>query len=522
MLLTPAPLNSPAMVERRKIFGLAGANLVIAGLGVISTMQIAWIFGAGRTSDIWFAASALQNSMISLVQTGQLSEMFLPEYIKIKSTHGRTRATECFSAAINWMMAFAIVVVVLAWAAAPYLVGYIASGFADSDQSRLAEIFLWLLPLLPLHVLTGLIQSFGNAEGWFGKFEIPVIAGSLSAIFTVMVLSPSQGVHALVISAWVYQMVSIAGRMLMLHKLGYVHRWTLQVSGLSLRPLLTQIVWTFAYVGVTQAYLMSFRRALGFLGEGTLSAYGYAELLYARTSSLFMRPVATVFYTKVAEAGARSMDEVKKTVKGALDRYLEMYILILASLVPGLGDLLRALWGGPRFGEDMLRLTTLALLWFFLAQVMQAQSQVQRKLNIALGCFRQQYQGATLVQLICLFAAPWLVSTWQFNGAIAAVLLNTVGFALAGLLLTWMKFPGLLATFSIKKFSKGALMIAPGLFLGWLMSGLFASRVHSVDSVIIKKLCALGNAGVAAGISLATLLLMRHILRQKSSAAGTR
>jgi peptidoglycan biosynthesis protein MviN/MurJ (putative lipid II flippase) len=500
------------MVARKKILGLVSVNVILAALGILSTVQISWIYGASRLMDVWFAASALQAGALSLVQTGQLSEIFLPDYLRLKQETGQSHARLCFSTVLNWLALVSCTVAMLAYLAIGPLVAFVGIGFDGSEKSELGSIFLYLLPLLPFQVIAGFQQMLGNAEGSFGRFELPVAVGSAMSIFTIAITHSALGIYAMVLAQWVMHLTAFVGRQRRLAQSGYRHRWVLSAPGFSMWPMARQMTWTLLYVGVTQAYALSFRRALGLLAPGLLSAYGYAELLYTRTASLFLRPVSTVFFTNVAERASSAKADVLKVVRSALTRYLEMYLLVIACVIPSLGYLLRGLWGGPRFGEESLVLTTTALGCFYVVQIIQAQSQVQRKLNIALGCFRDQYQANILVQALSLFIAPWLVGTWGFYGAIGVMVANNSGFLLAGLSVTWRRFPELLATFSGREFMLGLLLVTPGIWLGSKLGAVFKIlNTHSEGGLTAKYIC-LGAACVSAVISLGTFLLIRAII----------
>jgi peptidoglycan biosynthesis protein MviN/MurJ (putative lipid II flippase) len=502
------------MVERRKVLGLTSINLLLAVIGVLSTVQTSWIFGADRRTDIWFAASALQASMLGLVQSGQLSEIFLPEYIRLKSERGSEHARACYSVVLNWTILASVFVALLAFCLLRPIANYIGAGFAPDEREMLTTLFMCLLPLLPFQVIAGVQQMLGNAEGLFGRFEIPVAVGAALALVMVATTHPLLGIGSLVLSQWVMQVVAFLGRLVMLRRAGFRHRWSLRAEGFSVSPIIKQLGWTTLYVSVTHAYLISFRRSLGLLPSGVLSAFGYAELLYNRSASLFLRPVATVFFTHVSERANSSTAEVLASIRSALARYLEMYVLLAACLIPSLGFLIKGLWSSPRFGEDLLDLTTIALLWLFLAQILQAQSQVQRKLNIAMGLFRQQYQGFILVQLVCLVLAPYLVSLLGFRGAVISVVINTAGFMFAGLFITWRHNAKLITSFPPHRITVAALLVVPGILVGRQVARMLFDIVPQHESLGLAKLTSIFVAGGAAAASVVMLLFLRFIYRR--------
>lgn len=499
------------MVTRRHVRNLVGINLLIAGAGLVSTAQIAWVFGATRQSDLWFAASSIQASMLGMMQTGQLSEAFLPEYVRIRAERGRERAQECFSAVFNWACLIALALTVLAAALSPWICGFVGAGFSADQQAEIRWIFLWLLPLVPLQVVAGLQQMLGNAEGKFGRFEAPLLIGSLASILAVYLLGNRLGLTALVIAQWLLFLVSFAGRSWMLQSHGYRHRWRLGAEGFSPRGVFGQLGITFLYVAVTHAYLMIFRRALGLLPAGMMSAFSYAETLFSRISSLFMRPVSTVFFTSISERVSDDTYSRRHVVRSALARYLEMHLLLLALFLPGLAIFVAALWGGPRFGPDHIARTSLALGAMLVALLPQAQFMVSRKLNISHGFLRDQYWAMILNQ--CLMAAVCypLVAAFGFEGAVAVSLFNVAGFCLFSLAATKLRMPDMVVVFRARDLLVAAGVLAPALAAGSLVLEVTESLTRLALGPWTGKLLAFTRFGLIAAGSLGTLWLMRRL-----------
>jgi hypothetical protein len=86
-----------------------------------------------------------------------------------------------------------------------------------------------------------------------------------------------------------------------------------------------------------------------------------------------------------------------------------------------------------RFNQDSINQTATILSLFFVAQIFQAQSMVNRKLNIALGKINFQYWSNTLVQISMIFIAPLLITQGGIWGAAFIPLVNTLGIALVNI-----------------------------------------------------------------------------------------
>ena len=498
------------MSSSRQIFNLAVVNVAITAVGVITTTFTAWYFGASREMDIWFAASACQQIILGLVQTGQLSEIFLPEYIRLRETKGREEAFACYSVVLNWAVLGALLLIVIGYFLSAIITGWIGAGFTSTEKTFLQAIFVGLLPLLPLQVAAGIQQMLGNAERWFGRFEIPVLVGSIISLFLIILGHAVLGIWCLVISQWCMQIIALFGRAWQLRQKDFHHAWILHQPGFKPHAVFAQLGHTMVYILATQTFAIRFKALLTLLPPGSLSVYGYAETVYARTSSLFLRPVSTVFFTHVAEALAQGGREVKQLIHKALDQYLTAYFLLMCVIGPSIVHFLSGLWGGPRFTEESINQTAAILSLFFIAQILQAQAMVNRKLNIALGKINFQYWGNTLVQVGMIFIAPFLIIRWGIWGAAFIPLVNTLGIALANMGVTYYFRRDLVATFSVGQFTRWLLAFTPASLIGyWIANILYQKKVFSISSEIRwDKLAHLISGGVGAGVALLLCLVL--------------
>jgi peptidoglycan biosynthesis protein MviN/MurJ (putative lipid II flippase) len=303
------------MVQRRDIMNLMAVNVLIAASGIIATMQIAWLFGANRNMDVWFLAASLTSGIFGLTQSGQLSELFLPEYIRIKHQFGQQKAFECYCVVFNWAVFATVVITTITFISSKVIIDYAASGFATDQKITVLEIFKFLLPLVPLQIIGAVQQMMGNAEKKFGKFELGALLGSVLSIISVFILHKSMGLWALVSSQWILQLTILIYRHIQLRKAQLTHRWIWKTENFDIFEIIKQLGQTTLYVFSTQIYSITFKSLLGALPSGILSAYSYAETLYLRTSSLFITPVGKVFFTSVATSFAVEPLKVLANIK---------------------------------------------------------------------------------------------------------------------------------------------------------------------------------------------------------------
>jgi putative peptidoglycan lipid II flippase len=439
------------MEQRRDVMGLMAINVLIAGSGVLATMQIAWLFGANRTMDIWFLSASLMSGIFGLTQSGQLSELFLPEYIKIKHEFGKQKAFDAYCVVLNWAVLVTIIITIFGFLTSPWIVNYAARGFDINQRATVNEIFRALLPLIPLQIMGAVQQMLGNAEKKYGKFEMGVFLGSIISILTVYFLHKPLGLWSLVISQWALHLTTLIYRHFQLKQTEMKYHWVWKTGQFDIWHLMKQLSHTSTYVIITQIYSVTFRSLLGTLSGGVLSAYSYAESLYLRTSSLFITPVGKVFMTSISTVLVTEPPKAIHSIRAALSNYLEIYFFVLAAGLPALGHALFALWGGDLYGPDLISLTQMILIVFAILILFQMYSILSRKLNLALGYFRHQYIFSILLQVVSIGIAILSIHLFGIWGAVITVTFNTIGLASIGWVVTNKHRPDLAIFFSLKE-----------------------------------------------------------------------
>lgn len=492
------------MVQRKDVIGLVAINVLIAASGIIATMQIAWLFGANRTMDVWFISASLINGIFGLTQSGQLSELFLPEYIKIKHELGRQKAFDAYCVVLNWSVLVTLIITLLGFLTSPWIIDYAARGFDINQRTSVLEIFRALLPLVPLQIMGAVQQMLGNAEKKYGKFEIGVLVGSLISIILVFLLHKSLGLWSLVVSQWSLQLTTLIYRHFQLKQTELKYNWIWKTEQFEIWHLIKQLGHTSVYVVVTQIYSVTFRSLLGTLSGGVLSAYSYAEALYLRASSLFITPVGKVFMTSISTVLVTEPAKTIHSIRAALSNYLEVYFWVLAAGLPALGHALFTLWGSDRYGAELISLTRSILVVFSILMLFQMYSILSRKLNLALGYFSQQYTLSILLQIFSIGVAVILIHYFGIWGAVGTVAFNTISLAIIGWYVTYKLRPNLAIFFSAKEISYHMLSFIPaatvGALVAYFMNGYFNFNVTSFTQKFYHGLIAVTAVSVSLGI----------------------
>ena len=162
---------------RRSAGGVSLAVLASRLLGLVREVVFAALFGAGRELDAYVAAFRVPNLFRDLFAEGALSAAFVSTFSRKIERDGTSAAWRLASLVLNDLALVVGVFVLLGIAASPWLVGWIAPGFAAEPGKLELTIFLTrlLFPFLLFVAVAAVAMGILNARSVFG---VPAAASS--------------------------------------------------------------------------------------------------------------------------------------------------------------------------------------------------------------------------------------------------------------------------------------------------------------------------------------------------------
>lgn len=427
-------MKSDSNNSKKETAQLFRVSILVAFGGFLVSSTTAWCYGVGKEAAAFFAAWSICSSFQKLFQAGQLAELSLPRYIKEKEESGLSYALNRYSLLANWATIVSIILSTVLAFVADYLSNILLPGFESSQAGIAIELFKGLMPVVPAIVYGGFLQSLGNAEKQYGRFELWLFFGQITAAILVIVLHGHIGVWALVWSAWLTQAVSIIGRLFHLNKVGCRPTLCLWIKNYSPKKLFSELGLTSTYVCATQLYILSLNAALTFLPPALFAVFKYAELLFDRTSSLVLRPVSTVFFTDISLEVTRGKLNIVQLINDTLAHFAEYWGLYFCLLGTCATPLISLVWGNSKFDQESTLLTSEFLAILAAVSVFRAVGLVFRKYSIAVGSAHWQYTGYILVQLSMALISVPIVKAFGFWGGASLLCLNIIMFGVSDLL----------------------------------------------------------------------------------------
>ncbi|MDR0449379.1 MAG: murein biosynthesis integral membrane protein MurJ [Rickettsiales bacterium] len=159
-------------------------------LGFVRDVLIAGILGAGRASDIFFAAFKIPNMFRSILGEGALQASFVPMFVE-RDKADKTGAADFASMAFSWLMAITLGITIVALIAMPLIMWILAPGFS-AEPGKLEDaiyvgrlLFPYMILITSVAFLSGILNAankFAMVAAMPALLNIFMIGGLLAAV----------------------------------------------------------------------------------------------------------------------------------------------------------------------------------------------------------------------------------------------------------------------------------------------------------------------------------------------------
>ncbi|MFK4760972.1 murein biosynthesis integral membrane protein MurJ [Microbacterium sp. ZW T5_45] len=301
---------------------LLGAGTLVSRItGLVRTIVLVAAIGSiGKAGDAFGVANQLPNNVFTIIQTGILTAVIIPQIVKAGSHKdgGRVYISKLFTLGTVVFLAATGVAMLLA----PVLVNVYAKGYSP-DQLALATAFAyWCLPQIFFYGLYALIGETLNAKRVFGPYTWAPIANNIVSIIGFLIFIALFGDDRSRVDMWDPTMIAVlagtatAGIALQAalllfawRRTGLVLRPDFRWRGVGLRHVGTLAGWTFLMViagqlaGLVQTTIVSEST-----GHPSVFFMQAAWLVFMLPYSIFAISIGTPYFTQIAEHAAEKRD----------------------------------------------------------------------------------------------------------------------------------------------------------------------------------------------------------------------
>tara|TARA_B100000787_G_C16192189_1_gene298209 strand:+ start:303 stop:1787 length:1485 start_codon:yes stop_codon:yes gene_type:complete len=403
-----------------KLFSLKLLTSLL-GLGY-SILQVRY-FGASRTIEIYFAAQSLIYLVTSLTQSGQLAEIFLPEFHKLNAIKSGL-GFKALNIVINRMFLWGTLIIAIVFIFTPFFINLLVPGFSNEDKEQAILMFRILLPYLFLQINNSFFITVLNAEEKYGRAELLGVTNTIVNILSLVFLYQYIGVWALVISLLSGKFIEFIFYTIQLYKIGFRYSFLLSIPEFNHTSFFKTMQSTFMYVGATQVYSIVLTASISFLPEGTFAIFKYVQNLVNKIKGLFIQPFLTIFFTqysKLLQKSKKVVYEFNKNIRSITN--VNVIIIIGAILM---GDfIIDLIWGSKNFDIKDVELAYLFLLFNIGSVLISSIGGVYRKMAVAQGKGKRLYLFWVVAQLLSAVFTYVLISNFKINGLFFIIPLNT-------------------------------------------------------------------------------------------------
>ena len=471
---------------------------------IYTTLTIAY-FGTSPAMAAFGAATVLSASVSRFVQTGQLVEIVVPRYHKIKQEVGQQAAMSIIATLCNFMAGTALLLVICFILAGNQVVELLVPGFDAATKLNVLQIFTITGFLMPVQIATNLFQGMLNAENIYGKVELTNTVSLLVTVVILLIWGHGGNIMALVVGLIISVLAQFATTVYYLRQVNYKHSFALQNPYFPLRELFKSISATTAYMVGVQFFTFSFNAALSQMPGGVFVIYRYAEIIYGKTSNIFMMPISTVFFNEINRFITQNNGNL---VRDFVIKNLNLsYFVVFVALLPfaaGGEYFIWTLWGGLKFNAHDVHEVYLLLCVFFGTMIFHGPYMIFRKLAVSVARPEIQYYLWAVGHVISGAMAYFLIHTFGFSGLMIQIFAHAFFMMLIPIFTVYWNKPEYLGLHNPVEIYKITISLLIGASVAWAASTIFGdfASYNKVSSVLVSVLMAFVALSAFLGSSL--------------------
>ncbi|CAJ0991529.1 murein biosynthesis integral membrane protein MurJ [Pantoea sp. Nvir] len=287
----------------KSLVAISSVTLLSRVLGFVRDTIVAWVFGAGMSTDSFFVAFKLPNLLRRIFAEGAFSQAFVPILAQYKSQQS-DETTRRFISYVSGLLTLVLALVtILGIIAAPWVILVTAPGFS-SDKVALTSALLRVT--FPYIVLISLASLAGAILNTWNCFTLPAFGPTLLNISIISFsLFAAQYFHPPVMAlAWavlVGGVLQLCYQLPYLKKIGMLVLPRLNLKNVGIWRVLHQMGPAILGVSVSQISLIINTIFASFLVSGSVSWMYYADRLMEFPSGVLGVTLSTILLPSLAK-----------------------------------------------------------------------------------------------------------------------------------------------------------------------------------------------------------------------------
>jgi len=346
---------------------VGSATLASRILGFVRDAAIAWLLGAGFSSDAFIAAFRIPNLFRRLFAEGSLSSAFVPVFSEYIVNNDRDGAFDMARSAFRLLGLGLFLLTVCGILLSPWIVRFIAPGFEAEKLGLTVTLTRWMFPYFFCIGLVALCMGLLNVLGHFAMPALAPVALNLCVIGAVFFMAPAMPTPAMGVALGVLigGILQLALQMPVLVRKGF-RFWE---SARLLHPGLQKVgILMFPVIlggAVYQINIVVGTMLASLLTEGSVTYLYFADRLVQFPLGIFAIAASTAVLPALShQAASREYDDLKKTLANALQLVLFISIPAMVGLVVLREPIVALLFQRGEFDAAATRLTSEAVMYY--------------------------------------------------------------------------------------------------------------------------------------------------------------
>lgn len=359
------------MSEKSRLINTAAvvgsATLASRILGFARDAAIAWLLGAGFSSDAFIAAFRIPNLLRRLFAEGSLSSAFVPvftEYIVHEDQDGAFAMARSAFRLLSLVLFFLTIGAMLM---SPWIARLVAPGFDAEKLSLTVTLTRWMVPYFFCIGLVALCMGILNVLGHFAAPALAPAVLNICVIAAALLIAPAMPIPVVGVALGVLLggILQLLMQLPILVRKGFRFWESARLVHPGLKKVGLLIIPVILGGAVHQINIVVGTVLASLLAEGSVTYLYFADRLVQFPLGLFAIAAATAVLPALSrQAATRDIDGLRKTLANALQLVFFISIPAMAGLIVLREPIVTLLFQRGEFDATATRLTTEALMYY--------------------------------------------------------------------------------------------------------------------------------------------------------------
>ena len=358
-------INSASQTITSAAIIIGALSLVSRLFGIFRDRILASEFGAGDTLDVYYAAFRLPDLVYNLLILGAVSAGLIPIFAALLAKHKESDAWRLINSILNILSLGLVVICVILFVAAPWLMPLITPGFPPEKMSLVVGLsrIMFLSPLF-----LGLSAIFSSILQSYRKFFIYSIAPifyNLGIIVGALFFVPIWGIYGLAWGVVLGALVHMIIQFLPIFSVGYRYQFIFNFRDKYVRDVAKMMVPRTLALIVSQLNFLIITIIASTLAAGSLAIFNLSNNLQNFPLGIFGVSMAVAALPVLSTLWAeKKRDDFVNTISTSFRQILFFIVPISVLLYVLRAQVVRVILGAGSFNWYDTRLTAACLAIF--------------------------------------------------------------------------------------------------------------------------------------------------------------